>query len=144
MTGIPVRSDKEAQKKVLNLNKALAKEVIGQDKAIVSISDSLKRSVVGINDPGKPVGSFLFLGCTGVGKTHLSKIMAENMFGTRDDIVQLDMSEMMESHSVSKLIGAPPGYVGYGKGGKLTEYIRKKVKLQIVMVELLTLEILLL
>lgn len=125
MTGIPVRSDKEAQKKVLNLNKALAKEVIGQDKAIVSISDSLKRSVVGINDPGKPVGSFLFLGCTGVGKTHLSKAMAENMFGTRDDIVQLDMSEMMESHSVSKLIGAPPGYVGYGKGGKLTEYIRK-------------------
>lgn len=125
MTGIPVRSDKDAQKKVLNLNKALAKEVIGQDGAIVSISDSLKRSVVGINDPGKPVGSFLFLGCTGVGKTHLSKVMAENMFGTREDIVQLDMSEMMEPHSVSKLIGAPPGYVGYGKGGKLTEYIRK-------------------
>ena len=125
MTGIPVRSDKDAQKKVLNLHKALSKEVIGQGDAIVSVSDSLKRSVVGINDPGRPVGSFLFLGCTGVGKTHLSKMLAENMFGNKEDIVQIDMSEMMESHSVSKLIGAPPGYVGYGKGGKLTEYIRK-------------------
>ena len=125
MTGIPVRSDKDAQKKVLNLHKTLSKEVIGQGDAIVSVSDSLKRSVVGINDPGRPVGSFLFLGCTGVGKTHLSKMLAENMFGSKEDIVQIDMSEMMEPHSVSKLIGAPPGYVGYGKGGKLTEYIRK-------------------
>ena len=125
MTGIPVRSDKDAQKKVLNLHKTLSKEVIGQGDAIVSVSDSLKRSVVGINDPGRPVGSFLFLGCTGVGKTHLSKMLAENMFGNKEDIVQIDMSEMMEPHSVSKLIGAPPGYVGYGKGGKLTEYIRK-------------------
>ena len=125
MTGIPVRSDKDAQKKVLNLYRSLNKEVIGQDNAIESVSDSLKRSVVGINDPGKPVGSFLFLGCTGVGKTHLSKMLAENMFGSKEDIVQIDMSEMMESHSVSKLIGSPPGYVGYGKGGKLTEYIRK-------------------
>ena len=93
MTGIPVRSDKDAQKKVLNLHKTLSKEVIGQGDAIVSVSDSLKRSVVGINDPGRPVGSFLFLGCTGVGKTHLSKMLAENMFGNKEDIVQIDMSQ---------------------------------------------------
>ena len=126
ISGIPVRSDKEAVSKVLKLEKTLKTEVIGQGKAIASISDSLKRSVVNINDPKKPTGSFLFLGCTGVGKTYLSKMLAENMFGSQDDIIQLDMSEMMEPHSVSKIIGSPPGYVGYGKGGKLTEKIRRK------------------
>lgn len=126
MTGIPIdATTKSAAKRVLELEKNICKDVIGQTEAITCISDSLKRSVANLHDPHRPIGSFLFLGGTGVGKTYLAKIVAREMFDSVDRIVQIDMSELMDQHSVSKLIGSPPGYIGYNKGGKLTEQVRR-------------------
>ena len=102
------------------------KRVIGQEEAVEAVSKAIKRSRMGLKDPNKPIGSFLFLGPTGVGKTELSKALAENLFGTEDALIRIDMSEYMESHSVAKLIGSPPGYVGYEEAGQLTEKIRRK------------------
>ena len=126
-TGIPVSKLNETERnKVLHLDDQLHKRVIGQDKAVELVSDAILRSKAGIKDPGKPIGSFLFLGPTGVGKTELAKALAENLFDDENNIVRIDMSEYMEKHSVSRLIGAPPGYVGYDEGGQLTEAVRRK------------------
>ena len=102
------------------------KRVIGQDEAVSAVAKAIKRSRMGLKDPNKPIGSFLFLGPTGVGKTELSKALAENLFGSEDSLIRIDMSEYMESHSVAKLIGSPPGYVGYDEAGQLTEKVRRK------------------
>ena len=104
----------------------LSQRVIGQKAAIKAVADSIRRSRVGLKDPNKPIGSFLFLGPTGVGKTELSKAVAEFLFDNEDAIVRIDMSEFMEKHSVARLIGAPPGYVGFEEGGLLTEQVRRK------------------
>ncbi len=126
-TGIPVSKLNETERnKLLHLDDQLHKRVIGQDKAVELVSDAILRSKAGIKDPGKPIGSFLFLGPTGVGKTELAKALAENLFDDENNIVRIDMSEYMEKHSVSRLIGAPPGYVGYDEGGQLTEAVRRK------------------
>ena len=126
-TGIPVNKivEEEAEK-LLNMENILHKRVVGQDEAIKSIATAIRRSRAGIKDPSKPIGSFLFLGPTGVGKTELSKALAEAQFGDENQIVRIDMSEYMEKHAVSRLIGSPPGYVGYDEGGQLTEQVRKK------------------
>ncbi|MDR0755410.1 MAG: ATP-dependent Clp protease ATP-binding subunit [Puniceicoccales bacterium] len=126
-TGIPLdwMGVKET-KHCLNLDKALNRQIIGQEEAVNVVCRALKRSKVDMRDPIKPTGSFLFLGPTGVGKTHLVKVLAEQIFGDRNAIVQIDMSEYMEKHTVARLIGSPPGYVGYGEGGQLTEAIRRK------------------
>jgi ATP-dependent Clp protease ATP-binding subunit ClpC len=108
------------------MEKELKAKVIGQDDAIKQISKAIKRTRVGVNKVDKPMGTFMFLGPTGVGKTHLAKMLAQNVFGTEDALIRMDMSEYMEKHSVSKLVGAPPGYVGYEEGGQLTEKIRRK------------------
>jgi ATP-dependent Clp protease ATP-binding subunit ClpC len=100
--------------------------VIGQDAAVVKIAKSIKRNRLGIKDPNRPIGSFIFLGSTGVGKTHLAKQLAKEMFGTEDSLIRVDMSEYQEKHSISKLVGAPPGYVGYEEGGLLTEKVKNK------------------
>src|SRR5699024_4537804 len=99
--------------------------VIGQDEAVKAVAQAVKRGRVGLKDPGRPFGSFLFLGPTGVGKTELSKALAEAMFGTESALIRVDMSEYMEKHSVSKMIGSPPGYVGYDEGGQLSEKVRR-------------------
>ena len=112
--------------KTLHLDEALHKRVIGQDEAVTKITEAIIRSKAGIKDPGKPIGSFLFLGPTGVGKTELAKALAENLFDDESNMVRIDMSEYMEKYSVSRLIGAPPGYVGYDEGGQLTEAVRRK------------------
>ena len=126
-TGIPLQKvDGEAGKKVLAIESELALRVVGQTGAIRAVSRSLRRAAVDLKDPKRPSGSFLFLGPTGVGKTHLAKCLAEFMFGTADAVVQVDMSEYMEKHSVSRLLGAPPGYVGHEDGGQLAETIRRK------------------
>jgi ATP-dependent Clp protease ATP-binding subunit ClpB len=126
-TGIPVaRMLEEEAAKLARMEEALRKEVVGQDAAVKKVTDSVKRSRVGISDPNRPIGSFLFLGPTGVGKTELSKKLAEFMFNDADALVRVDMSEFMEKHSVAKLIGAPPGYVGYEESGTLTERIRHR------------------
>lgn len=126
-TGIPVsRLNTSESQKLLNLEKNLAKRVIGQDEALEKVSDAILRSRAGISDEHRPIGSFLFLGPTGVGKTEVAKALAENMFDTEDQIVRIDMSEYMEKFSVSRLLGAPPGYVGYEEGGQLTEAVRRK------------------
>ncbi len=126
-TGIPVSkvSEKESEK-LQSLEENLHKRVIGQDEAVSAIAKAIKRSRLGLKDPNKPIGSFLFLGPTGVGKTELSKALAESLFGTEDSLIRIDMSEYMESHSTAKLIGAPPGYVGYDEAGQLTEKVRRK------------------
>ena len=125
-TSIPVnnlnQSDKE---KLLKLEQILKEKIIGQGNAICAVSDSIKRSRTGLNDPNRPIASFLFLGPTGVGKTELSKVIAKTIFDSNSSITRLDMSEYMEKHSVSKIIGAPPGYLGFESGGQLTEAIRK-------------------
>tara|TARA_R100000808_G_C2155335_1_gene167539 strand:+ start:10782 stop:13223 length:2442 start_codon:yes stop_codon:yes gene_type:complete len=127
MAGVPVDSKENSYvSKIMKLEGNVKDAVIGQDHAIKLICDSLKRSAAKLQDPNRPIGSFLFLGSTGVGKTYLAKTISEHVFGGADNIVQIDMSELMEQHSVSKLIGSPPGYVGYGRGGKLTEKIRRK------------------
>jgi ATP-dependent Clp protease ATP-binding subunit ClpB len=126
-TGIPVAKLTETERnKTLHLDEQLHKRVVGQDEAVTKITESIIRSKAGIKDPGKPIGSFLFLGPTGVGKTELAKALAESLFDDEGNIVRIDMSEYMEKHSVSRLIGAPPGYVGYDEGGQLTEAVRRK------------------
>ena len=125
-TGIPLsRLDIDESKKLANLEKILLKRVIGQDKAVKLVANAVQRGRTGFNDPQKPIGSFIFLGATGVGKTELCKAMAEAMFGDEKRLIRFDMSEYMEKHSVSRLIGSPPGYVGYDEGGQLTEKVRK-------------------
>ena len=126
-TGIPVSKLNETERaKILNLDSILHKRVIGQDTAVTKIVDAIWRSKAGIKEPGRPIGSFLFLGPTGVGKTELAKALAQALFDDEGNIVRLDMSEYMEKYSVSRLIGAPPGYVGYDEGGQLTEAVRRK------------------
>lgn len=125
-TGIPVAKLTESERnKTLNLDKQLHKRVVGQDEAVEKVTDAIIRSKAGIKDPTKPIGSFLFLGPTGVGKTELAKTLAESLFDDEKNMVRIDMSEYMEKYSVSRLIGAPPGYVGYEEGGQLTEAVRR-------------------
>ncbi|MDY5576175.1 MAG: ATP-dependent chaperone ClpB [Lachnospiraceae bacterium] len=126
-TGIPVAKLTESERnKTLHLAEALHKRVVGQDEGVTKVTEAIIRSKAGIKDPTKPIGSFLFLGPTGVGKTELAKALAENLFDNEQNIVRIDMSEYMEKHAVSRLIGAPPGYVGYDEGGQLTEAVRRK------------------
>ena len=126
-TGIPVAKLTESERnKTLHLDEVLHQRVVGQDEAVELVTESIIRSKAGIKDPSKPIGSFLFLGPTGVGKTELAKALAESLFDNEQNIVRIDMSEYMEKHSVARLIGAPPGYVGYEEGGQLTEAVRRK------------------
>lgn len=126
-TGVPVMQIAEAEsERLLQMEEALHERIIGQDEAISAISKAVRRSRAGLKDPKRPIGSFVFLGPTGVGKTELTKALAEFMFGTEDALIQIDMSELMERHSVSRLIGAPPGYIGYDDAGQLTEAIRRR------------------
>lgn len=126
-TGIPVAKLTESERnKTLHLEEELHKRVVGQDDAVTKVSEAIIRSKAGIKDPGKPIGSFLFLGPTGVGKTELAKTLARTLFDDEGNMIRIDMSEYMEKHSVSRLIGAPPGYVGYDQGGQLTEAVRRK------------------
>ena len=126
-TGVPVTRLLQGEKeKLLHLDDALHERVIGQDEAVTAVSESILRARSGIKDPRRPIGSFLFLGPTGVGKTELAKALSEELFDSEDNIVRIDMSEYMEKHSVARLIGAPPGYIGYDEGGQLTEAVRRK------------------
>jgi ATP-dependent Clp protease ATP-binding subunit ClpC len=126
-TGIPVmRIAQEESARLLEMEGALHKRVIGQDEAISTISSAVRRARTGLKDPRRPIGSFIFLGPTGVGKTELAKALAEFMFGSEEALIKIDMSEFMERHSVARLVGAPPGYVGYEEGGQLTEAVRRK------------------
>ncbi len=126
-TGIPVKKlQGEESSRLLNMEEILHNRVIGQEKAVEAISKAIRRSRVGLKDPKKPIGSFIFLGPTGVGKTELTKALAESMFGDENAMIRIDMSEYMEKHSVSKLVGSPPGYVGFDEGGQLTEKVRRK------------------
>lgn len=126
-TGIPVKKMAQSEKeKLLHLEEELHRRVIGQEDAIQAVSDAVRRSRAGLNDPRRPIGSFIFLGTTGVGKTELAKALAEYLFDDEDMMTRIDMSEYMEKHSVSRLVGAPPGYVGYDEGGQLTEAVRRK------------------
>ncbi len=126
-TGIPVAKLNESERtKTLHLDEELHQRVIGQDEAVTKVSEAIIRSKAGVKDPSKPIGSFLFLGPTGVGKTELAKALAASLFDDENNMVRIDMSEYMEKHSVSRLIGAPPGYVGYDEGGQLTEAVRRK------------------
>ncbi|AYG00022.1 ATP-dependent chaperone ClpB [Lactococcus allomyrinae] len=126
MTGIPITKLVEGEReKLLHLPETLHERVVGQDEAVEAVSDAIIRARAGIQDPNRPLGSFLFLGPTGVGKTELAKALAENLFDSEEHMVRIDMSEYMEKHSVSRLVGAPPGYVGYDEGGQLTEAVRR-------------------
>jgi ATP-dependent Clp protease ATP-binding subunit ClpB len=126
-TGIPVAKMLQSEKeKLLHLEEELSKRVAGQDEAICAIADAVRRSRAGLQDPKKPIGSFIFLGTTGVGKTELAKALAEFLFNDDNALIRIDMSEFQERHAVSRLIGAPPGYVGYDEGGQLTEAVRRK------------------
>jgi ATP-dependent Clp protease ATP-binding subunit ClpB len=126
-TGIPVAKMLQSEReKLLSLEQELARRVAGQEEAIRALSDAVRRSRAGLQDPRRPIGSFIFMGTTGVGKTELSKALAEYLFNDEHNMVRIDMSEYQERHSVSRLIGAPPGYVGYDEGGQLTEAIRRK------------------
>ena len=126
-TGIPVRKMLEGEaERLLHLEKDLEKRVVGQDLAVTAISEAIRRSRSGLSDPGRPMGAFMFMGPTGVGKTELAKALAEQLFNQEEALIRLDMSEYMEKHSVSKLIGSPPGYVGYDEGGQLTEALRRR------------------
>ncbi|MBQ8006951.1 MAG: AAA family ATPase, partial [Lachnospiraceae bacterium] len=126
-TGIPVSKLTEGERsKILNLDSELHKRVIGQDEGVTKVTEAIIRSKPGIKDPSKPIGSFLFLGPTGVGKTELAKSLATSLFDDENNMIRIDMSEYMEKFSVSRLIGAPPGYVGYEEGGQLTEAVRRK------------------
>ena len=125
-TKIPVRKlAEEESERLKNLESILHERVVGQEEAVTAVSKAIRRGRVGLKDPGRPIGSFLFLGPTGVGKTELSKALAEAMFGTENSLIRVDMSEYMEKHSVSKMIGSPPGYVGYEEGGQLSEKVRR-------------------
>ena len=126
-TGIPVAKLMEGEReKILHLDEILHKRVVGQDEAVTKVTEAIIRSRAGIGDPNRPIGSFLFLGPTGVGKTELAKALAESLFDDEHNMVRIDMTEYMEKFSVSRLIGAPPGYVGYDEGGQLTEAVRRK------------------
>jgi len=126
-TGIPVSKMLEGEReKLLHMENSLHKRVVGQDEAVRAVSDAIRRARAGLSDPNRPYGSFLFLGPTGVGKTELCKALAEFLFDTQEAMVRIDMSEFMEKHSVARLIGAPPGYVGYEEGGYLTEAVRRR------------------
>ncbi|MCB0318590.1 MAG: AAA family ATPase, partial [Bdellovibrionales bacterium] len=123
----PVTKIVEGEKqKILRLDQELHKKVIGQNEAVDAVTDAVIRSRAGIKDPKRPIGSFMFLGPTGVGKTELAKTLASTLFDSEDNIIRIDMSEYMEKHAVSRLIGAPPGYIGYDEGGQLTEAVRRK------------------
>jgi ATP-dependent Clp protease ATP-binding subunit ClpC len=127
MTGIPLNKiSTQESKRLMNMDKELSGKVIGQDDAVVKVVKAIKRNRIGIKDKNKPVGSFIFLGPTGVGKTLLAKLLAEHVYGDAEALVRVDMSEYMEKHSVSRLVGPPPGYVGYDQGGQLTEKVRRK------------------
>jgi len=127
MTGIPLsKISTQESKKLMDMDKELMGKVIGQDSAVTKVVKAIKRNRIGIKDKNKPVGSFIFLGPTGVGKTLFAKLLAEHIFGDKDALIRMDMSEYMEKHSVSRLIGPPPGYVGYDQGGQLTEKVRRK------------------
>jgi ATP-dependent Clp protease ATP-binding subunit ClpC len=127
MTKIPVsRMSVDDTKALINLDKHIVGTVIGQDAAVIKVAKSIKRNRLGIKDPNRPIGSFVFLGSTGVGKTHLAKQLAKEMFGSEDSLIRVDMSEYQEKHTISKLVGAPPGYVGYEEGGLLTEKVKNK------------------
>ena len=124
-TGIPVNKMLTAEKdRLINMESYLKKKIVGQEKAITAIADAIRKSRAGLKLPNRPVGSFLFLGPTGTGKTYLPKLLAEFLFDDKNAMVRLDMSEYMEKHSVAKMIGAPPGYVGYEEGGVLTESVK--------------------
>jgi ATP-dependent Clp protease ATP-binding subunit ClpB len=126
-TGIPVSRLMEGEvEKLIHMEERLHQRVIGQEEAVVAVSDALRRSRAGLSDPDRPIGTFLFLGPTGVGKTELARALAEFMFDSQDAMVRIDMSEYMEKHSVARLVGAPPGYVGYEEGGQLTEAVRRR------------------
>ena len=126
-TGIPLKQlEKKETERLLELEKVLHERVVGQDEAVKAISKAIRRSRSGLSDPNRPIGSFMFLGPTGVGKTELAKTLASTMFGSEDALIRVDMSEFMEKHSTSRLVGSPPGYVGYDEGGQLTERIRQK------------------
>jgi ATP-dependent Clp protease ATP-binding subunit ClpB len=126
-TGIPVSKMMQGERdKLLQMEDALHRRVVGQDEAVRMVSDAIRRSRAGLSDENRPYGSFLFLGPTGVGKTELCKALAEFLFDAEDHLIRVDMSEFMEKHSVARLIGAPPGYVGYEEGGYLTEQVRRK------------------
>ena len=126
-TGVPVDKMLEGEReKLLKMEEALSARVVGQDEALAAVSDAVRRARAGLNDPNRPLGSFLFLGPTGVGKTLLARSLAERMFGEKEAVIQIDMSEYMEKFTVSRLIGSPPGYVGHDEGGQLTEAVRRK------------------
>ncbi|HHV41644.1 MAG TPA: AAA domain-containing protein, partial [Clostridiaceae bacterium] len=126
-TGIPVkRLAEEESERLLNMEEILHNRVIGQDEAVVAIARAIRRAYAGLKDPARPIGSFIFLGPTGVGKTELARALADAMFGDEDAMIRLDMSEYMEKFAVSRMVGAPPGYVGYEEGGELTEKVRRK------------------
>ena len=126
-TGVPVTKLIEGEReKILRLQSILHERVIGQEEAVDAVSEAIMRARAGIKDPNRPIGSFLFLGPTGVGKTELAKTLAESLFDSENNVIRIDMSEYMEKHSVARLIGAPPGYVGYEEGGQLTEAVRRK------------------
>ncbi len=126
-TGIPVKTLEETEsERLLRLEEILHKRVVGQDEAVTAVAKAIRRGRVGLKDPKRPIGSFIFLGPTGVGKTELSKALAEAMFGDEDAVIRVDMSEYMEKHSVSRLVGSPPGYIGYDEGGQLTDKVRTK------------------
>jgi len=126
-TGVPVYKLTESETaKLLNMEESLHKRVVGQDEAISVVSKAIRRSRSGVKDPKRPIGSFMFLGPSGVGKTELAKTIAEFLFGKEEVLIQIDMSEYMEKHSVSKLVGSPPGYVGYDEGGQLTEMVKRR------------------
>ena len=126
-TGIPVSKMIQSEReKLLHLEDELGKRVAGQREAIAALSDAVRRSRAGLQDPKRPIGSFIFMGTTGVGKTELAKALAEYLFNDENAMVRIDMSEYQERHAVSRLVGAPPGYVGYDEGGQLTEAVRRK------------------
>src|SRR5262249_37874468 len=126
-TGIPVDKMLEGEReKLLRMEEELSKRVVGQAEAVRAVSTAVRRARAGLEDPRRPIGSFMFLGPTGVGKTELTKALAEFLFDDENALIRLDMSEYMEKHSVARLIGAPPGYVGYEEGGTLTEAVRRR------------------
>ncbi len=121
-TGIPVvQLTEEESERLLKLEEVLHQRIVGQDEAVTAVAKAIRRGRVGLKDPKRPIGSFIFLGPTGVGKTELCKTLAEAMFGDENAMIRFDMSEFMEKHTVSRLVGSPPGYVGYDEGGQLTE-----------------------
>lgn len=127
MTGIPVNQIAEAEsQRLVKMEEHLKEVIIGQDEAVINISKAIRRARAGLKDPNRPIGSFVFLGPTGVGKTELAKQLAKFLFNTEDSLIRIDMSEYMEKFNVSRLVGAPPGYVGYEEGGQLTEKVRRK------------------